>query len=62
MLLRFVGPAVSDASFAAIAGGLLILLQVVVVRILDFYFPKGRMSKRAEKYSVDIPDEEDEKG
>ena len=48
----------SDATIAAIAGGILVVLQIVVVRIMDWYFPKGRMSKSAAVNSVDTDDDE----
>jgi hypothetical protein len=48
---------VSDANIAAIAGGILVILQLVIVRILDYYFPKGRISRRAYKNTVDREDD-----
>jgi hypothetical protein len=43
---------VSDANIAVLAGSLLVLVQLIVVRVLDYYFPKGRMSRRAFENSV----------
>ena len=48
----------SDATLAAISGSLIILAQIVVIRILDYYMPKGRISKKALKNSVSIDGDE----
>jgi hypothetical protein len=53
---------VNDATLAAVAGGVLVVLQLIVVRVMDWYFPKGRMSRRAAQNSVEVNDDDDDKG
>lgn len=45
----------SDATIAMIAGSVLVMIQLVVVRVMDWYFPRGRMSKRVAEQSVEQP-------
>ena len=52
----------SDATIAVIAGGVLVVLQLVVVRIMDYYFPKGWVSRRVLERSVEVEVAEDEEG
>jgi len=56
------GGDVSDATIAVIAGGALVVIQLVVVRIMDYYFPKGWVSRRALERSVAVEVDEDEEG
>lgn len=50
----------SDATIAAISGSLIVLAQLIVIRILDYYMPKGRMSRKALRNSVAIEDAENQ--
>lgn len=49
----------SDANIAALIGSLLIILQLIVARWLDYRYPKGWVSKKTLENSVKIDEEEE---